>query len=204
MFHSSMISSSLFKYILSLIAILMTLYAFFPYIGKIRKGEVKPHIFSWIIWGITTFLVFFAQIVSQGGPGAWPIGVSGSITIYVALLAYRKHSDHSISLMDWFFLIGALAAIPIWFFTSDPLWAVVCLTTIDVLGFGPTIRRSYEFPYEENIGFFALFTVRNFVSILALDKLSLTTVLFPATIIFFCLLLIALIASRRLIVSQNK
>jgi hypothetical protein len=50
------------------IAIALTLIAFFLYIRSI---------FSWIIWGCTTFIVFLAQLAAKGGVGAWAIGVSG-------------------------------------------------------------------------------------------------------------------------------
>ena len=88
-------------------------------------------------------MVFLAQLEDGGGTGAWPIGVSGIITIFIALLAYIKRADISITRTDWLFLVAALSSLPFWYFTSDPLWAVVILTTVDVLGFGPTARKAY-------------------------------------------------------------
>ncbi len=75
-----------YKELLSAVAITLTFIAFFPYIRSIIKGAIKPHVFSWVIWGTTTFVVFLAQLEDNGGAGAWPIGVSGSITIFIALL----------------------------------------------------------------------------------------------------------------------
>ena len=86
-----------YKELLSAIAIGLTCIAFFPYIRSIINGKVKPHVFSWVIWGTTTFVVFLAQLEDNGGAGAWPIGVSGSITIFIALLAYSKRADISIT-----------------------------------------------------------------------------------------------------------
>lgn len=51
------------KLVLSVIAIVLTLVAFIPYIISILSGMTKPHVFSWVIWGITTFIVFLAQFV---------------------------------------------------------------------------------------------------------------------------------------------
>jgi hypothetical protein len=51
------------------------------YIHSIQQGTTKPHVFSWVIWGSTTFVVFLAQLADKGGAGAWPIGVSGIITL---------------------------------------------------------------------------------------------------------------------------
>lgn len=186
-----------YKQLLSVVAIALTLVAFFPYIRSIIQGTIKPHVFSWVIWGTTTFVVFLAQLEDNGGVGAWPIGVSGGITLFIALLAYVKRADITITKTDWLFFVSAMSSLPFWYFTSDPLWAVAILTTVDVLGFGPTIRKAYVFPRSESLLFFALFTIRNLVVIMALEHHSVTTVLFPAVIAAACMLLMALITYRR-------
>ena len=186
-----------YKEILSGAAIVLTLVAFVPYIRTIVGGATKPHVFSWVIWGATTFVVFLAQLEGKGGVGAWPIGVSGGITIFITLLAYVKRADISITKTDWLFLVSALSSLPLWYFTSDPLWAVVILTTVDVLGFGPTVRKAYSYPHSESLSFFALFAGRNALVIMALETYSVTTVLFPAVIATACMSLVAMVTYRR-------
>ena len=190
-----------YKEIFSAIAIALTIIAFFPYIRSILKEETKPHVFSWVIWGSTTFIVFLAQLKDGGGVGAWPIGVSGLITIYVAFLAYLKKSDKTITLIDWCFFLSAMTSLPAWYLTSDPLWAVVVLTAVDVLGFGPTVRKAYVHPFEENLTFFSIIMARNLIVIMAMEYYSLTTVLFPAVIAVACLTLIAMVMLRRRMLS---
>ena len=146
----------MYKELFSAIAIVLTFVAFYPYIRSIIRDETKPHVFSWVIWGSTTFVVFLAQLDGGGGVGAWPIGVSGSITIFVAIVAYIKRADVTITKIDWLFFVSAMSSLPFWYFTSDPLWAVIILTTVDVLGFGPTVRKAYSQPYSESLSFFAI------------------------------------------------
>lgn len=186
-----------YKEILSAIAIALTFIAFFPYIRSIIQGTIKPHVFSWVIWGTTTFVVFLAQLEGDGGVGAWPIGVSGCITIFIALLAYMKRADITITRTDWVFFMSAMSSLPFWYLTADPLWAVVILTTVDVLGFGPTVRKAYIHPHSESLLFFALFTARNLIVITALENYSITTVLFPAVIAAACMLLMTMVTYRR-------
>lgn len=186
-----------YKEILSAAAIVLTFAAFVPYIRTILSGATKPHVFSWVIWGATTFVVFLAQLEGKGGVGAWPIGVSGGITIFVAFLAYVKRADIAITKTDWLFFASAMSSLPLWYLTSDPLWAVVVLTTVDVLGFGPTVRKAYSFPHSESLLFFSLFAARNLLVIMALENYSVTTVLFPAVIAAACMLLMAMVAYRR-------
>ena len=139
------------KTVLSSVAILLTFIAFIPYIRSILQGFTKPHIFSWLIWGSSTLIVFLAQLADKGGAGAWPIGVSGVITLYVALLGYLKKSDLNITKVDWVLFIIAMASLPLWYLTSDPFSAVIILTTIDLIGFAPTFRKAYHHPFEEQL-----------------------------------------------------
>ena len=182
---------------LSAVAIIITFVAFIPYIRSIKRDETRPHVFSWIIWGTTTFVVFLAQLADGAGVGAWPIGVSGLVTIYIAFLAYRHHSDTSITPVDWGFFVCALSALPLWYVTADPMWAVVILTGVDTLGFGPTFRKAYHRPFEEHLTLYALMTIRNLLVVLAVEHYSLTTVLFPATIAVICVLFIVMVTYRR-------
>jgi hypothetical protein len=185
------------KELLSTLAIALTFAMFLPYIRSIQRGETKPHVFSWVIWGLGTLIVFQAQLAGQGGLGAWVIGVSGVITSYIALLAYWKRGDTVITKTDWVCFGAALSALPCWFLTSNPLGAVVTLTLVDIIGFGPTIRKAYRHPHDESVGFFALSAARNLLAILALENYSLTTVLFPAAVGWACLLLAFLLVYRR-------
>ena len=185
------------KELLSAAAIALTFAMFVPYIRSIRLGRTKPHVFSWLIWALGTFVVFLAQLADSAGVGAWPIGVSGLITAYVAVLAYGKKADTAITRTDWAFLLAALAALPCWYLSSDPLWAVVILTGLDLAGFGPTFRSAYFRPYAERMGFYSLGALRNGLSILALEHYSLTTVLFPAAVGVACAALVVMVAYRR-------
>jgi hypothetical protein len=185
------------KELLSASAIALTFAMFIPYILSIRRGRTRPHVFSWVIWTLGTFVVFLAQLADRGGAGAWPIGVSALITGYVAILAYRKHADRAITRTDWVFLLVALAALPCWWLTSDPLWAVVILTGVDLAGFGPTFRSAYVRPHDERTGFYLLGVVRNVLALWALEHYSVTTVLFPAAVGVACLVFVAMVAYRR-------
>lgn len=146
---------------------------------------------------MTTFIVFFAQLEGGGGLGAWPIGVSGTIAISVAVLTWVRRGDSSITRGDWIFFSMALASLPLWYVTRSPLWSVVILTTTDVLGFGPTLRKAFHHPFEENITFWGLFIVRNAVAIGALEHFSQTTVLFPVATGLACLILVLVVTYRR-------
>lgn len=187
----------IYKEVLSTVAMAVTFIAFLPYILAIYRQAIRPHVFSWIIWGATTFMVFLAQMADGAGVGAWPIGLSGLITTYIAVLAFLKRGDYMISRQDWLLLLLALSAMPFWYLTTEPLWAVIILTVVDVIGFAPTFSKVSHNPYEEQLLLFVLMMIRNILVIMALENYSLTTVLFPAVIAGMCLVLILFILEKR-------
>ena len=187
----------MYKEIIGIIAIAITIIAYIPYIRSIMNGKTKPHVFSWVIWGLVTFIVFLAQIDDGGGIGAWSIGVSGVFSIYVAVLAFIKKSDITISKIDWSFFIVAIISVLLWPITSDPLYSVLLLTTIDVCGFAPTFRKSYALPFSEPLLFFVIMTARNIISAIALENYSITTMFFPIVTGIAGLIFILMVVYRR-------
>lgn len=185
------------KELLAAAAILLTFAMYVPYVRSIRAGRTKPHPLSWVTWTLVAFVVFLAQLADRGGAGAWPIGVSGLLTAYVAVLGYRNRTDGASTRADWLFFAISLAALPCWLLTSDPLIAVVLLTGVELAGFGPTFRFAFSNPESERVGFYSLGALRNMLAVAALEHYSLTTALFPAAKIIAIAILVAMIAYRR-------
>ncbi len=186
--------------LLSIAAIALTFIAYFPYIRSIRRSTTKPHVFSWVIWGASTFIVFFAQLAGDGGAGAWPTCISGLISLYVAWLAHCARADESITRADRVFFTLAAISLPLWYFTDDPLTAVVLLTLADVLGCGPTFRKAWYKPYEEHATFFGLIVLRNCLAIAGLEHYSFTTVLFPVASAICCVAISLMVVYRRWVI----
>lgn len=199
-----MLDVTFYKEYASAAALILTIALFVPYIRSIKRGAIVPHVFSWLIWAFGTFVVFLAQLAGGAGLGAWPIGFSACITGYIAFLSYQQTKSAHIAKPDWYLLALAGLALPAWGVTADPLWAVILLTTADLIGFGPTIRKGYNLPYEEHAGFFALGSVRNALVILALEYYSWTTALFPGAVGIACLLMAGFLIVRRRSVEPSE
>jgi hypothetical protein len=187
----------MYRELLAAVAIVLTVAMYVPYIRSIRAGRTKPHVFSWLTWTLVALVVFLAQLAAEAGAGAWPIGASGLAATYVAVLAYRNRGDTSATRTDWIFLAVAVAALPCWLLTSNPLLAVVLLTGVELAGFGPTFRFAFGRPNDERVAFYLLAALRNGLAVAALEHFSLTTVLYPAAKLLACAALVAMIAYRR-------
>ena len=189
---------------LSIIATTISILALFPYLLSTLRGAIRPHVMSWTIWGITTSIVFWAQREAGGGVGAWPVGISAGVAFLIAITAYTKRGDLRIVRTDWVFFLTALAAIPLWYATSSPLLAVLLVTTVDILGFGPTLRKAYDLPHSESLLFFCMIVVRNVLVLMALESYSLTTVVFPAAIGSMAAVVAVVVVTRRAALKRNN
>lgn len=180
----------------------ITIVIFAPYLRRIRRGELHPRAASWVVWALSTLLVGAGQLAAGGGWGAAPILLSGACSGLVAVLAWQnrnQHADgrHSRTVDRWCLAI-ALACLPLWIATGDPLWSVLILTGIDLLGFVQTSQAIRRDPQAESVLLFTAFALRNAISIAALDVCSLTTVVFPATIGLACAATaLAIVITRR-------
>ncbi len=191
-----------------IVASIISFVALMPYMVGTFKGTIKPHVFSWFIWGVSTLTVFAAQWVDDGGAGSWSTAVGGSMTfVIIALAVYRSHrdaalhqdqkADLSITRADWAVLFTCLSALPLWFFTDNPLFAVCLLTMIDMLAYIPTFRKSWHKPYEEQLFMFVVMTIRNIIAASSLEHYSMTTLMFPVVTACANIALISFIMVRR-------
>ena len=182
--------------VLGVAATAVNLFGFVPYLLDIFRGTTKPHPFTWFMWALVGSVGFFAQLAGGGGAGAWATGAGAFMCFFVGILSLSRGEKH-IVMLDWLCLAGALTGLVLWRLTDEPLLAVVFATVADALGFVPTFRKSYAKPYEETASAYALAALAFSLSIVALDTLSLTTILFPAYIILSAGSLFILLMVRR-------
>lgn len=184
------------KEISGLLATVLSFTSYGIYIAGILKGQVKPHFFTWLIWGLLMSIDAAVKLAANAGTGSYVTVLAAVITMIIAAFAFF-HGDKERAKSDWAALIAALAAIPLWLLTDDPLLSVILISAIDAAAFYPTFRKSWLKPEDESISAYALVGVMFVFVIAALDVRNLVTLLYPGTIVTLNILLIAMIAWRR-------
>jgi hypothetical protein len=172
-----------YKEIYGIIASIIAIISYIPYIRDVLANKTKPHAFSWLIWSILTAVAFFGQIAGGAGPGSWVNGFTTVVCFIIFIFGLIKGRSN-IVLIDWICLVGAGVAILFWFITNGPLVSVIMVTIIDALGFFPTFRKSYHKPHEETWSTYVLSIFKYVFSLFALQTFSVVTVLFPIYLIF--------------------
>ena len=171
------------KSALGALAVAMTIAAHVPYLRATLNGTNKPHIFTWIIWTLLTFIAFAGQVAGHAGPGAWVTGVTGPDLCRHHYCGVAARCEKDITRGDGIMFACGLAAVPLWLTTSDPVWAMMLISAIDASAFMPTIRKSWHRPHQENSFMYGFNLPRHVVALCALRHYSLTTTLYPAMLL---------------------
>jgi len=185
-----------YKILLGGTAAALSVVSYLPYIVNILKNKTKPHAFSWLAWSVLTGIGFTAQVVKHGGAGAWPTGTAAFMCMVIFLLSIAK-GQRNFTFFDWSALSIALIAIALWVLTDDPLLSVVLVIIADLIAYLPTFRKSYFRPHEETASLYIVECFRFILSIFALESLSLTTWLYPASVIATNASFVAMLFVRR-------
>lgn len=182
--------------LLGILAVIVGLVGFIPYYIDIIRRRTKPHAFSWFVWSLILFIGFSAQISKGAGSGAWITGAQAAacFTVFVFSLFL---GEKEIVLLDKVSLLAALFGIGLWVLLNNPLYSVIVVTIVDAVGFIPTYRKAYKKPREETIKMYALSGTGFGISLLALQAVNLTTVLYPASLILTNWLFVIMVMIRR-------
>ncbi len=179
------------------IAVLINFVGYAPYIRDTLKGKTTPHIYSWFVWFFVTGIVFALQISAGAGVGAWVSFAVAAICLFIFLLGLRN-GNKNITVSDTVCLVLALIALFLWLVVKQPVLSIILLVSGDLLGFIPTVRKAWVKPYSETLFLFESNVLSNGLGILALQRYSIVTWLYPASWtlanLLFCL---ALIMRRR-------
>lgn len=183
------------KEVFAIVAALLALASYVPYFNGLLKGRVQPHAYTWGIWSLVSGITLFAQIAKGAGIGAVPTATAALLTFCIFLLSI-KFGFRQITRIDTAFLILALVAIIPWLVTKDPTVSVILAVSIDVLGFVPTLRKTWLLPTSESLATYGLNIVRHMLSLFALEAYNVATVLHSAAMLVMNSTIVAVIVRR--------
>jgi hypothetical protein len=185
-----------YKDILGLTAVAIAFASYISYFWGIYKGQIKPHAFTWFAWGVLTSIGFAASFTSGGGSGSWVMLVNIICCLTISFIAFRQGHVKYV-LFDWLALAGALIGIGLWWYTNNPLTAIILACVSDTIALLPSVRKAYYYPNEESVKPWAIGILYYVIGFFALDSVNLTTTLYPATIILTDIFFIFEVIIRR-------
>lgn len=187
--------------IIGMVSVIIAFVGFFPYFMSCIKKETKPHMFSWLVWGVTGFAVYFGQQEHDAGAGAWVVLAESVLCSAVGIYAIF-YGEHHFTKSDWISLGFAVLGISIFAVSDNAELALCVLAAVDIIAFYPTVRKSWGSPYEEQMGLYALSTLSLVVSCFALENYDFATMFNLLLVIVIQMGLIAMVMHRRFAMHQ--
>ena len=183
-----------YKIIISLVAVVLTFVGYVPYVRDVLKKKTTPHSFTWFIWGLVGFIGYGLQVFGGAGVGSWALLVACCVCFFIFILSLRI-GDKDITLSDIIFFLLALVSLFLWLVVKQPVWSAILAVTVEILGFIPTIRKSWNNPYSETLFTYEVCFFRHGLSIFALQQFNILTLLYPivwslANLVFAIILII--------------
>ena len=178
------------------ISIALGMYGSVIYFISILKRQSRPHFYTFVIWGIITWIGFFAQLSDHAGPGMWATLLTAISTTATALIAI-PYGTKDITRSDLIFLLLSLSAIVPWVMTNDPLLSVIMICLIDAIAMIPTIRKSWNDPWGENLKSYGIHNFKFVFAVVALTNFTFVTLAYPIAVILVNCALIGVCLYRR-------
>lgn len=179
----------------SSVAIMLLAYAIYIW-QTAREEGVRPHPFSWFLWGFVTGVAYLVQVSQGAGAGSWVVGLTSLICVLIGAFSFLKHQWY-FSVFDWLSLAAGLAVFAFYLLSRKPTESAVLATVTDVIGYASTIKQGWREPEKDSATSFALNSAKFVPSIFALNSYSVATCLYPATLVVMNAAVAAMLLLRR-------
>lgn len=166
------------KEVLSILAGLLFVAAFVPYIRAILRKETKPAKASWLIWASLDTITLMGMYAKDTVNGQIIGAVLGVWVVSVLALRYGTPGWMK---LDKLCLGGAVLGIVLWQVFSDPVFGIATSLSVAFLGSIPTFTSAWKDPSRENKLAWTIFWLSCVCAVIAIPRWTLADVLQPVT-----------------------
>jgi hypothetical protein len=177
---------------IGIVAGLLCLVCFVPYILTTLQGKTRPNRATWSIWLILS-IVLSAIYYSSGEFNTIWLPVCGAIGQMIIVSLSIKYGEGGFSRFDRLCILGVGISLLLWWQFSSPAIALLFNILIDFLGALPTIKKSYYEPETENILTWSLYLVASTLNLVAIENWSFELSVFPLYIFCVNVIIVALL-----------
>ena len=171
------------KPVFGILALLINLLGYVPYVQDIVKGRVKPQRITWGIWAALGSVVFANQVTNGGGWSVVFFGSTAFLTTLVFVLSLRRGTCGG-SKTDRAMLLEAVALFVYWFLSRDSRTTTLIAVLIDAVGALPTIIKTFRKPKTETYPQWVMAGLGGLFALFAVAKADYILFVYPLYIIF--------------------
>ena len=185
--------------IFAIIAIVLVIGGYLPYIQNVFSGKTKPHPFTWIISTLLNLLNFILYLQNGGGPGTF---IMLTVLVMTSIILWKslQNFNEMIVLSDKAFFISSLMILALCLVIESSQVSAVLATSTSILSFIPTVRKSWNLPHSETISTYVINSIRHILVIFSVSTFSIVTIFNPIAWSSIGILFTITLMSRRKIV----
>lgn len=184
------------KLVFGVVATLLTIFGYLPYLRDMFARKTKPHLYTWLIWALTQGTATAILIHGGGKYGALSLMV-GTLFVLIIFGSSFVYGTKNVTKSDTITLLVAFLAILVWWQLHNPLVALIMVTAIDATAFIPTIRKSFQEPWTETLSFWFLMLAASLLTILSNAEYSVLTMLYLTMLTIANTVMVTLLVARR-------
>jgi len=178
--------------LIGLLAAIISLVSFIPYIFDILNRKAVPNRATWIIWMVVGVIIAASYYAAGARESAY-LPIANAIgLVFMAILVIR-YGEGGLARLDVLCLAGAGLGLILWLLTSEPLFALYLTIGIDAIGALPTIKKTYERPESESNRAWLLYLVANSLNLFAITNWTLAIASYPVYVFIVAIIMNALI-----------
>jgi uncharacterized protein with PQ loop repeat len=156
----------------------ITLLAIIPYIIDILRGLTRPNVVTWFLWTLNGSILAYAQH-TVGASWTLSVLVASTISTGLVTLLAVPFGQRQYGVLDGVCFLMALAAMGGWWWTENPLTAIVLSVVAEIFAVSPTIAKTYRAPETETPITYWATSFATIMSLIASTKFDLANLLFP-------------------------
>ena len=210
------IAGATFKDAMGALAVAIAIIAYAIYVWQSFRGDARPHPLSWLIFGILTGTGYLVQRDAAAGPGSWVTGITAVVCLMLCIMSFIR-GERMFPWYEWAFLGAAAIVFCFYIWSREPALvsatlpealhatvlkqgaaiSAVLASAVNVLGFGPTVTKAWRRPRSDSITTFVLNGLKFVPALVAMDAVSVATMVFPVTLVIANLAVALVIYVRR-------
>lgn len=164
------------KETLNVLAAVLFIGGFIPYIYTVVRGRTKPSKASWVIWASLDALTAAGMYASDSLNGQIVGAACGAWTVALLSLWYGERGWTS---LDKACLLGGGIGIVLWLTIGSPLPAIITAMVVLAVGGIPTLVSAWKDPRREDRLAWTLFWLSCLCAVLAIPQWTLEDALQP-------------------------
>jgi hypothetical protein len=187
---------------LGMIAGIIAISGYIPYIYSILKGHTQPNRATWFIWTIVGGLLAISYIAEGDQHSIWlPLGYFFGPLI-TAILSLR-YGYAEWTKLDTVCIVAAVISIIPWVLSDNANATLIINLLIDMIGSVPTLVKTFREPETEDLLAWVFFFVANTLQLFAIEMWNLAS-LYPVYLFVLATSMVLFILRGKIVAKLQK